>query len=72
MGESQRRWAEKQREERRILKEFKEQHPDQFASMMQQAQQREAERIAAEEKARIAQEAYEAASKDLNGEFHRC
>ena len=63
MGESQRRWAEKQREERRILKEFKEQHPDQFASMMQQAQQREAERIAAEEKARIAQEAYEAAER---------
>ena len=63
MGESQRRWAEKQREARRILKEFKEQHPDQFASMMQQAQQREAERLAEEERARIAQVAYEAAER---------
>ena len=47
MGESQRRWAEKQREEWRILKEFKEQHPDQFASMMHEAQRKEDERIAA-------------------------
>ena len=63
MGESQRRWAEKQREERRILKEFKEQHPDQFASMMQAAQKKEAERIAAEEKAHLERLAYEAVER---------
>jgi hypothetical protein len=58
MGESQRRWAEKQREERRILKEFKEQHPDRFAAMMQEAQRKEVERLAAEEAERVAREAY--------------
>jgi hypothetical protein len=63
MGESQRRWAEKQREERRILKEFKEQHPDRFAAMMQEAQRKEAERLAAEEAARVAREAYNKAEQ---------
>jgi hypothetical protein len=63
MGESQRRWAAKQAEERRALREFKEQHPDQFASMMQAALRKEAERLAAEEAAHIAQQAREAAEQ---------
>ncbi len=56
MGEAQRRWAAKKAEERREIADFKRNHPEEWARLVQEAQLREQARLIAEEQARREEE----------------